>query len=191
MQQYKRAQSPGVTYISSWTKLLLVQRGQSALWINNLCLCGYEEKNIGFLIFLSPWNVQEQWEGEWGDNISGQSCSWTVGPQTILGWTTQCLLSIVYHNDDNKVSWDDERQKQWTWLLDCRRYWVGRHRAWAWWWSQHCILERFQTEKNKHDCDKDLISHELMKLRIRKEKRKWGRQQFKMPGWWKKKIWML
>ena len=34
--------------------------------------------------------------------------------------------------------------------------------------------------KSEHDCDLDLMSLELMKLR--KEKQKWGQQQYRNPG---------
>ena len=170
-------------------KIMIRQKWASCVVVEQIMLVRIWRKEYWIFNLLSPWNVQEQWECEWGDNISGQSCSWTVGPQTILGWATQGLLRCVYP-DEYKVSQDDEEQKQWMWLLDRRRYLVGRYRAWLLWWgSQHSILGWFQTEKSERDCDWDLMSLELMKLR--KEKQKWREQQYRNPGRWEAKKGML
>ena len=76
-------------------KIMIRQKWASCVVVEQIMLVRIWRKEYWIFNCLSPWNVQEQWECEWGDNILGQSCSWTVWPQTILGRTTQGLVIMM------------------------------------------------------------------------------------------------
>ena len=116
-----------MSHISSWTKSWLDKSGQAALWLNKLCLYGYEEKNIGFLIvfhlgmFKSNESVSEvtTYRAKVAPGLLdrrrylvGRYRAWLLwwGSQhSILGWfQTEKVNMIVIRS---YVSWIDEAQK--------------------------------------------------------------------------------
>ena len=188
MQKYKWVQSQDVTYIVM-NKIRIRQKWASCVVVEQIMLVRIWRKE--YWIFNCSFTL------ECSRAVRGWVRWQHIGPKLLLGYWTADDTGL---GDTGPVkmclSWWVQSISGW-WGTETVNVTVGPQTILGWTIQGLVIMMRIPTQylgmisngKSEHDCDLDLMSLELMKLR--KEKQKWGQQQYRNPGRWKVKKEML